>query len=211
MPYKENTSECRKALRKTRKNQGLCILCSAPYQTSFSICPNCRKKDNLKTRTQIRKGICTRCGKRKIAKERKQCHHCLKFEADRCRGDKRRHAQYRAWRQRLKHETLCHYSNSQHPLCGCCGESNTLCLTIDHDNSDGAKHRKQVGSTYIYPWLKKHKFPKGFSVLCFTCNHARFLNGGICPAVKEHAKLKQLRMELRNEKYHIIEPEVAHA
>ncbi len=43
------------------------------------------------------------------------------------------------------------------------------CLTIDHINNDGAKHRKEIGQSKIYIWLKTHKYPTGYQVLCMNC------------------------------------------
>lgn len=199
MPYKNKAS--RKQEHQRRKDNRLCIACSQPNKDSkFFKCLRCIKLERInranRGHKRIRSGLCAKCGKRKLASTSKfLCQYHLNKENDRCRGNKHRHAQYRVWRQRLKLEVLQHYSGHGHPHCKCCGENNQLCLTLDHTNTDGAKHRRQVGSTYIYPWIKKHGFPKGFAVLCFTCNHARFLNGGICPAAKEHAKLKVFRSE----------------
>jgi len=33
----------------------------------------------------------------------------------------------------------------------------------------------------IHRWLKKHKYPDGFQVLCFNCNVGKYLNKGTCP------------------------------
>ena len=41
-------------------------------------------------------------------------------------------------------------------------------LSIDHINSDGASHRKEVGNG-MYRWLLKNNFPEGFQVLCMNC------------------------------------------
>ena len=64
--------------------------------------------------------------------------------------------------------------------CACCGESNKRFLTLDHVNGDGASHRKTI-RTSIYSWTIKNGFPNTLQVLCFNCNHGRYLNGGICP------------------------------
>lgn len=46
-------------------------------------------------------------------------------------------------------------------------------LTIDHINGGGNKHRKRIhvfgGGSNFYLWLKKHKFPLGYRVICFNC------------------------------------------
>lgn len=69
-----------------------------------------------------------------------------------------------------------------------------MLLTIDHIDNDGGKHRREIKSLYIYPWIKKNNFPAGFQVLCFSCNHGKQLNGGTrCPAWEDHDVMKHWR------------------
>jgi hypothetical protein len=56
--------------------------------------------------------------------------------------------------------------------CSCCGESEIKFLTIEHENKDGKKHRKETNGHY-YQDLIKRGFPKGYTVLCFNCNCAK--------------------------------------
>jgi hypothetical protein len=68
--------------------------------------------------------------------------------------------------------------------CKCCGETEQMFLTIDHINNDGTSHRKKYNLTagnQLYVWLRTNKYPPGFQVLCFNCNHGKHLNGGVCP------------------------------
>lgn len=66
--------------------------------------------------------------------------------------------------------------------CSCCGEFIFEFLQIDHENNDGAKHRKQIGKGYkLYYWLIENDFPEGFQVLCVNCNWGKYVNNGICP------------------------------
>lgn len=70
------------------------------------------------------------------------------------------------------------------PTCSCpgCDESRLPFLTIDHINHGGRKHRQEVhGPTggAIFLWLKKHKYPDGYRVMCYNCNVAR--RDGQCP------------------------------
>jgi hypothetical protein len=82
---------------------------------------------------------------------------------------------------RLKMDVLNAYGG---PVCACCGETLLEGLTIDHVNGDGAKHRRELGTSLggsrFYSWLKKHGYPAGFQVLCFTCNVAKG-TGDHCP------------------------------
>lgn len=69
-------------------------------------------------------------------------------------------------------------------ICTCCGEKNFFCLTLDHIDGLGKKHRKEIGvsgSGNFAQWLRLNNFPPGIQVLCYNCNFAREKCGGICP------------------------------
>lgn len=72
----------------------------------------------------------------------------------------------------IKKEVLTHYGNGE-LKCVQCGENRLGCLTIDHINGGGNKHRIKVckshGSTAFYRWLKKESYPLGFQTLCMNC------------------------------------------
>ena len=93
-----------------------------------------------------------------------------------------RMSEFHVWATKIKIETLTHYSAGK-PLCACCGEKILLLLTLDHMNNNGNKHRKSGcgGGVNFYSKLRTQGFPKGYQVLCFTCNAGRHLNGGVCP------------------------------
>jgi hypothetical protein len=52
------------------------------------------------------------------------------------------------------------------------------CLTVDHIDGGGSRHRKQIGNGHTYRWLKKHNYPSGYQVLCFNCNWKKRLKQG---------------------------------
>lgn len=74
--------------------------------------------------------------------------------------------------------------------CACCGIVDEVFLTLDHVNGGGNKHRNEIspdvkrwgggGGCKLYRWLKKNKYPRGFQVLCFNCNFAKWRLGK-CP------------------------------
>ncbi len=79
---------------------------------------------------------------------------------------------------KLKCNVLYYYSKNEVPYCFWCGETDIDCLSIDHINGNGTKHRKFLSekngyttfSGYIfYRWLRKEGYPKGFQVLCMNC------------------------------------------
>lgn len=65
--------------------------------------------------------------------------------------------------------------------CACCGETQYEFLALDHENGDGGKHRREVGSK-MSRWLAQQGFPKdlGLRVLCHNCNSALGYYG-YCP------------------------------
>ena len=57
--------------------------------------------------------------------------------------------------------------------CKRCKIADIEVLTIDHQNQQGSKHRRETGLSNggpMYRWLKANNYPKGFRVLCFNCN-----------------------------------------
>jgi len=129
-------------------------------------------------------GMCTYCGQQKAANGFRQCQSCNSI----------RNKRAIKYRKKLRDEVYSHYGGYK---CACCGETEPVFLTIDHINNDGAKHRVKmahgrIGRTgrgcsgiRIYYWLKRHNYPLGFQVLCYNCNHGKYLNGGICPHQKK--------------------------
>ncbi len=79
------------------------------------------------------------------------------------------------WRKRVRLETLRHYSGGE-PFCQICGERNLTFLTIDHIDGKGSEHRRKItrGGYATYIWLRQHKFPEGYRVLCFNCNYGEY-------------------------------------
>ena len=70
-------------------------------------------------------------------------------------------------------------------VCKCCGESEKVFLSIDHEGNDGSKHKHPKGYKYsgnvLLRWLIKNNFPEGFRLLCMNCNFGRYRNGNVCP------------------------------
>jgi hypothetical protein len=67
--------------------------------------------------------------------------------------------------------------------CVCCGESEYIFLTMDHVQNDGNKRRERYGNNNLkeYRTAIKEYQPEIYQVLCYNCNHAKHINGGICP------------------------------
>lgn len=88
-------------------------------------------------------------------------------------------AKSRRYRKKRRLEVVENYGGK----CKCCGETEIKFLEIDHVNNDGAEHRKKLGSSNIYGWLRLQGYPKGFQVLCCNCNYAKGRYGK-CPHKK---------------------------
>lgn len=89
-----------------------------------------------------------------------------------------------AYELRLKTEVLTHYGNGE---CKCviCGEVRLPCLSIDHINGGGTKHRLEInnsGGKAFYRWLKQHNYPEGYQTLCMNC---QFMNVYLSRMVKK--------------------------
>ena len=84
--------------------------------------------------------------------------------------------------QALKYEVFSHYSKGK-PKCACCREDASLdFLTIDHIKGRKLGKNKvdnRRGSS-LYSYLKRNDYPKGYQVLCWNCNAAKFVYL-VCP------------------------------
>ena len=82
-------------------------------------------------------------------------------------------------RGKVKLETIGIYSANRNE-CNCCKEKEIGFLTIDHIQNNGAEERKRLkinGGFEFYQYLKRKNYPKGYQVLCYNCNHAKYLYG----------------------------------
>lgn len=144
-----------------RKAQGLCSCGRKPE--SGSTCEKCKERNYSNHLKRKIKGLCAYCGNQARSGETR-CEECSERKKSEAR--------------RLKLEVFEAYGGAK---CACCGEDTECFLSIDHIDGNGAKHRREIGRTSLYGWLKKNEFPSGFQVLCFNCNHGRHINGGTCP------------------------------
>lgn len=72
-------------------------------------------------------------------------------------------------------------SNSDHPVCACCGEDfHEIFLSIDHIIPLAKTRSRILRGNDLYPKLIKQNFPDGYQVLCHNCNHAKD-DLGECP------------------------------
>ena len=171
MPLKD--PDARKAYdrkrHRQRRDQGLCINCAkVPVIAPQVACESCRAKQ----RPPLGGGkLCEDCN----AQWRKLYSTHSGYKPAR-----------KVRRQTLKRTVMEAYGGAR---CVCCGEAGMAFLTIDHITGQGRHHRQVIdrrGETF-YRWLKVHRFPSGYRVLCMNCN---FSLGafGYCPHQMEHSK-----------------------
>jgi hypothetical protein len=77
-------------------------------------------------------------------------------------------------------------SKSEIPCCNCCGLNDHLdFLSIDHidGRNNLSDEEKNLKGGKLYAWLIKHRYPKGYQVLCWNCNSAKGMkkNNNKCP------------------------------
>src|ERR1039458_4604269 len=86
--------------------------------------------------------------------------------------EKKQRAYARARRntRKRKIEVLTHYGKNDSLQC-CwygCQVTDIDMLTLDHKRNDGAQHRREIGTSNTYTWVKKLGFPEGFQTLCWN-------------------------------------------
>ena len=76
----------------------------------------------------------------------------------------------------LKTEVFSHYSkevsNSDFPICACCGYSDLRALTLDHiaGRKNVSPEEKQLGGIPLWQFVKDKGLQEGYQILCFNCN-----------------------------------------
>lgn len=153
--------------------QGLCIDCgNRPPRPQLKTCRECHV-DNRYTGYALKKtrhlaGECVYCGIPNPERKHRGCPACRFL-----RNEKRR---------QLKIKVMNIYGGVR---CACCGDTHEEFLEIDHVNNDGKVHRKKDrAARSLITWLRKHKYPPGFQVLCRNCNMAKW-KFGECPHQRE--------------------------
>lgn len=170
----------------------VCTICGVndvAENAYYPICHQCRV-DATKRSWEIRKGKlrpttkrCTKCHIIKPLSEfyasqghpYTRCAECCKTRRKEPSFRKREQERFTA----TKLEVLGHYGKNGKPVCVVCGENRVLCLTIDHINGGGMKHRKLVtggsGGSRFYYWLKRNGYPEGYQTLCMNDNFLKLM------------------------------------
>ena len=159
--------------RNARIAVGKCPNCGGIPDGESKLCIVCKKKANDAKKADVarwkKEGICQRCGRNKAIQDRSLCVGCHIKNA---RAGKLRSI-------RLKLRVLQAYGLR----CRCCGSEVFEHLTIDHIDSNGTEHRRELGlkaGKAFYQWLTQNDFPDGFQTMCASCNLAKGIYGE-CP------------------------------
>lgn len=179
-PPKEGSTRCQSCLdrqaadqnkrNKKRQAAGLC-LCGAEPKEGCVLCQSCidkRSEHSSKLYQERRdEGTCGLCGNEVV-----EGHTLCQYHIDQAK-DTRRQA---------KVEALNAYGGCKCADCGC---DDIDILQLDHVNTDGAAHRRDVtfktgehrtAGYPFYQWLKKNGFPREpeLEVVCPSCNMTRY-------------------------------------
>jgi hypothetical protein len=87
--------------------------------------------------------------------------------------------------KRMKDIIYGHYGGYKCSCKGCTfSDPNPAFYTLDHIENNGAEFRKshsfKTGVSF-YRWVIRNCFPTDLQVLCWNCNCAKNMNGGVCP------------------------------
>ena len=151
-----------KLKRAELKLAGMCYNCrKKPAENGRVRCHECNEKANRqhynRRKNRVDAGLCGICGIRKHVDNRNECQECLD------KYNKMAQLNYR----KLKTEVFNQYGGCK---CANCGETEMVCLSIDHVDGGGCKHRKETGcGSAFYYWLRDSGFPPGYRVLCMNC------------------------------------------
>lgn len=187
----------RQARREKRKAAGVCTECQGAVKEGCVLCQTCIDKSTKCALDRYYRnkeaGVCRYCGADSGGKAR--CTACTGYFANysqqwyqemkaagRCPNCGREHSERTILCRRccnlkagtardrwacLKQEAFDAYGGA---VCSGCNFDNAVVLEIDHIDGGGTEHRKQIGQSNMYLWLKQNDYPPGYRVLCPTCN-----------------------------------------
>lgn len=148
-----------------RRQLGICTHCSNEAESGKTLCKEHLKRGLVRTAKhrimRQERGLCAQCGTQP-AKPGTLCKQCQDM--------------FREYGQEYRKAAITYYGAK----CTCCGETEYVFLCIDHIKGKGRQHRKEIGASALYRWLKKNNYPDGFQVLCWNCNSAKYILGK-CP------------------------------
>lgn len=140
------------------------------------ICSDCKQVKDIREFSICRENLDGRsyyCKDCKIVRMQEYYRNTIDYRIE-YRNNHREHQseRYANMNEKLKIEVLMHYGNGK---CECivCGEKRLACLSIDHINGGGSKHRNSIskngcGGVRFYKWLKDNNYPDGYQTMCMN-------------------------------------------
>lgn len=163
------------------KRKGLCIRCGGKRDSEKTRCSDCHQK-HLDYQEKFKKeaiaaGLCRYCAVRPRTEGKSMCSECLEKHSE------RQKALYASWRS----QCIQAYGGR----CACCKVDVEKYLQLDHVESDGAAHRKEISfgrGGSMYKWAVKNNFPNRLQLLCANCHNAKTTNGGC--SEEDHCRMR---------------------
>jgi hypothetical protein len=164
------------------KNAGLCISCGDDRWNGKVRCELCHSKhlgyqEKAKSKA-IARGDCRYCLISPRVEGRSMCGKCLIKH-----GTKQKQSYHAA-----RAASITAYGGR----CRCCGTTNQKYLQLDHVNSDGADHKRELYNNgragSMYTWALRNDFPDRLQLLCANCHQAKTSHGGC--TIEDHAPFR---------------------
>lgn len=109
------------------------------------------------------------------------CHNCNTIKHINTIVRKNPDAPYNRCRDNIKNKMFKKYSQSEIPICKCCGYTDMRALTFNHINGGGTQERKTKKYTSMPEHLYRNNIPLSeINVLCQNCNKS-LGHYGECP------------------------------
>lgn len=107
------------------------------------------------------------------ASECKLCAKVRLYNYSQAHPEKRREWTIKT-RAKIKLDVCTHYGGGE-AQCVRCEEVRLACLSIDHIEGGGRKHREELRRQGIefYRWLKHQGYPEGYQTLCMNCQFVK--------------------------------------
>lgn len=133
-------------------------------------------------------GVCPQCGVERLPVGASRCPGCALYQRGRgCaklgtanKGIEKRESlntNARLHTLRVRADVYRHYGHGQ-IRCACCGEREIACLSLDHIDGGGTKHRREnPNMKCLAKWAKQSNYPPIFQVLCMNCNRSKYVYG----------------------------------
>ncbi len=147
------------------------------YEREYSKRPEVMEKRKAKAKIYSKKYHARPEVKKRITEYQSRPERRLKVKEYQSRPEIKQRLIKRA--KDVKLEVFNHYSkevsNSNTPICACCGYSDIRFLSLDHIKSrkNVSKEEKEITGERLWKYVRDNGFQKGYQILCHNCNIAK--------------------------------------